>query len=51
MVTKRNGTLKSRACADGRGQRVWTNKEDILSPTPSINASKYTLVVDAQEKR
>ena len=51
MVIKRKGTLKSRACADGCGQIVWTNKEDVSSPTLSIGALKYTLVVDTQEKR
>ena len=51
MVMKRNGTLKSRACADGRQQRLWTNKEEVSSPTPSIEALKYTMIVDAQENR
>ena len=51
MVMKRNGTLKSRACADGRQQKLWTNKEQVSSPTPSIDSLKYTMIVDAQEKR
>ena len=51
MVIQRNGTLKSRVFANGCGQRVWTNKEDVSSPTPSIDALKYTSVMDAQEKR
>jgi hypothetical protein len=51
MVMKRNGTLKSRACADGRQQRLWTNKEDVSSPTPCIEALKYTLIIDALEGR
>jgi hypothetical protein len=51
MVMKRNGTLKSRACADGRQQRVWTNKEDVSSPTPCIEALKYTLIINALEER
>ena len=49
MVMKRNGKLKSRACADGRQQRFWTNKEFFSSHTPSIDALKYTMIVDAQE--
>jgi hypothetical protein len=51
MVMKRNGTLKSRACADGRQQRLWTNKEDVSSPTPCIEALKYTSIIDALEER
>ena len=51
MVMKRNGTLQSRACADGRQQRLWTNKEQVSSPTPSTDSLKYTMIVDAQENR
>ena len=51
IVMKRNGTLKSKACADGRQQRLWTNKEEVSSPTPIIDALKYTMIVDAQENR
>ena len=51
MVMKRNGTLKASACADGRQQRLWTNKEDVSPPTPSIEALKFTMITDAQEKR
>ena len=51
MVMKRNGTLKSRACADGRQQRLWTNKEEVSSPTPSTVALKCTMIVDPQENR
>ena len=51
MVMKRNGTLKSRACADGCQQQLWTNKEEVSSPTPSIEAIRYTMIVDAQENR
>ena len=46
---KRNGTLKSRACTDGCQQRLWTNKEEVSSPTPSIDSLKYTMIVDAQK--
>jgi hypothetical protein len=48
---KRNGTLKSRACADGRQQQLWTNKEGVSSPTPCIEALKYTLIIDTLEER
>ena len=46
-VMKRNGTLKSRACKNGCQQRLWTNKEQVSSPTPSIDSLKYTIIVDA----
>lgn len=49
MVMKRNSTLKSRACANGRQQRLWTNKEEVASPISSIDALKNTMIVDAQE--
>ena len=49
MVMKRNGVLKSRVCADGRQQRLWTNKEEVSSPIPSIDSLKYDMIVDAQE--
>jgi hypothetical protein len=51
MAMKRNGTLKSRACADGMQQRLWTNKKDVSSPMPCIEALKYTLIIDALEER
>ena len=49
MVMKRNGTLESRACTDSRQQRLWIKKEEVSSPTPSIDSLKYTMIVDAQE--
>ena len=39
IVMKRNGTLKARACANGRQQRLWTNKVDVSSSAPSIEVS------------
>eukprot|EP00536_Pseudo-nitzschia_multiseries_P010625 jgi/Psemu1/203784/e_gw1.332.17.1 len=40
MLVKRDGRLKSRGCADGRPQRLWTTKQDNSSPTPAIEAIK-----------
>ena len=49
---KRDGeTVKGRACADGRKQRLWTNKEDVSSPTIAFEALLYTLMIDAMEER
>ena len=50
MVMKHNSTLKSRAYTGGCQQQLWTNKEDLSLPTPSNEALKFTLIVDAQEK-
>ena len=37
MVEKQNGDLKTRGCADGRQQRLWTNKNDVLLTTNTSN--------------
>ena len=51
MIMKRNGELKTRGCADGRPQRLWTDKATVSSPTPAIECIKYILAVIAFEKR
>jgi hypothetical protein len=51
MTLKRDGTLKTRGCADGRPQRLWTNKQDVSSPTPAIECIKYILAIIAFERR
>ena len=39
LTMKRDGeTVKGRACANGRMQRLWTKKEDVLSPTIAFEA-------------
>ena len=51
MVEKRDGSIKTRGCADGRVQRLWTDSHDVSSPTPAIEALKYVLAICAMEKR
>ena len=52
LTMKRDGeTVKTRACADGRMQRLWTVKADVSSPTIAFKALLYTLMVDAMERR
>jgi hypothetical protein len=51
MVLKRNGSLKTRGCANGSVQRLYTNKEDVLSPTPDFYAFKFICAVIAREGR
>ena len=51
MVMKRNGSLKTRGCANGSVQRLYTNKEDVSSPTPDFYAFKFICAVIAREGR
>jgi hypothetical protein len=51
MVMKRDGKLKTRGCADGRPQRLWTRKQDVSSPTPTNESLRYVLVIIAMERR
>ena len=51
MVEKRDGTIKSRLCANGRKQRNWISKEDTSSPTASIKSILLMAAIDAKEKR
>jgi Reverse transcriptase (RNA-dependent DNA polymerase) len=51
LKRKRCGRIKGRGCADGRKQRVYTNREDASSPTVSVEALFLTSVIDASEER
>jgi len=51
LKEKRDGSIKSRGCADGRTQRIYTNKEDASSPTVSIEAMVLSCAIDAKESR
>jgi hypothetical protein len=51
LKKKRNGRIKARGCADGRKQRLHTNKEDASSPTIAIEAVMLSCVIDALERR
>jgi hypothetical protein len=51
LKKKRNGTIKGRGCADGRRQRLYTNKEDASSATVAIESVLLTSVIDAHEGR
>ena len=44
-------TIKGRACADRRPQRIWTEKQDSTYPTIDVEALFYTLIMDAMEGR
>ena len=51
LKEKRTGEIKGRGCADGRKQRLHTNKEDASSPTVAIESVFLTSVIDAKENR
>ena len=51
MILKRNGEIKTRGVANGSVQRLYTNKDDVTSPTLDYHAFKYACAVAALEKR
>jgi len=51
LKEKRSGQIKGRGCADGRPQRLWTKKEDSVSPTVALTSLFVTGVIDAKEER
>ena len=51
MILKRNGEIKTRGVANGSVQRLYTNKDDVTSPTPDYHSFKYVCAVAALEKR
>ena len=48
---KRDGRIKGRACADGRGLRGRISPEDATSPTVSTEAFAMSCAIDAKEGR
>jgi hypothetical protein len=48
---KRCGKIKGRACADGRKQRRYIQKEEVTSPTVQLESLMLSLLIDAHEKR
>jgi len=47
MKEKRDGTIKSRGCADGH--HIYTQKEEARSPTVSLEAMMLSCGIDANE--
>ena len=43
--------MKGHGCADGRPQRVYTSKNECLSPTASLAGLIMTCVINAYERR
>ena len=48
---KRDGKIKGRACADGRKQRRYINRDDVSSPTVQLESLMISLLIDAHEHR
>jgi len=48
---KRNGTVKGRACADGRKQRLYISKDEATSPAVQLESILMSLMIDAVDKR
>ena len=48
---KRNGKIKGRACADGRKQRRYIAKEDVIFPTIQLESLILSLTIEAHERR
>ena len=51
FVTKKNGILKGRQCANESPQRAYTDREEAASPTASTDSVLISASIDAQERR
>ena len=51
LKEKRDGKIKGRGCADGRPQRLYTDKSETSSPTAALAAIMLTCMIEAFEKR
>jgi hypothetical protein len=51
LKEKRDGSIKGRACADGRKQREESTKSDATSPTVALESVLITATIDAHEGR
>jgi hypothetical protein len=51
LKEKRDGSIKGRACADGRNKREGPTKSDATSPTVALKSVLITATIDAFEKR
>jgi len=51
LKEKCDGTIKARGCADGQPQREYTRKEEVSSPTISLEAMMLSCAIDVKEGR
>jgi len=45
------GSIKALGCPDGRTQREYTTKNEVSSPTVSLEATMFSRAIDAKEGR
>ncbi len=50
LKEKRDGTLKGRACSNGRKQKEKTDRKDATSPTVALESVLITTCIDAHER-
>jgi hypothetical protein len=48
LKEKRNGSIKSRGCADGRSQCKYIDKADTSSPLEALEAMLLTFAMDTK---
>ena len=51
VTKKRNGTVKGRACANGKKQRRYISKEEVTSPTVQLESLMLSILIDSYEGR
>ena len=51
LTKKRNGDVKGRAAYNGKPTRAWLDKDEVSSPTVSMESVTITTVIDAIEGR
>ena len=51
LTEKRDGSVKTRHCANGSTQRVYMDREEVSSPTVSTEATILTAIIEAEEER
>ena len=51
LKEKRDGTVKAWGCTDSRPQREYTTREEVSSPTVSLEAMVLSCAKDAKEGR
>ena len=51
LKRKKTGQVKGRGCANGRKQRVYSDKDEATSPTIATEAVFLMAVIDAMEGR
>ena len=51
IIKKRSGKIKGRTVANSSKQRVYTNKDEVTSPTIHLESLILSMVIDGHERR